>query len=477
MCFIGLNIDWGSQAETILKRGDNDEYWRKDTYRNEASQYYFHIWKAHGALGNEPSYPKFQFYEWEEDIGCCQINKVHMEVRLYKSVANFVEPSSVGYSNVNWHDEGGYYRLYSSWREKTKDIRALNGDGALGDFMFVSDSIFAVSDFEPLDKGIELVFGDKASVGLICSFADSLQEGKGIPGRCCLDAPYQTSAPWGQPYSCDDQCVNDGPTLGGLDEGACNAYGGTFCRNPSSCDVLQECVEEYTQAAIDQELNSYQQFLEDSPEITDPTSFRECGNAREYFGYDKDFLDDERVCDDVWQMRMTEDFDFLDEFYNQGSDGGVDGSCGTFAECHLTPPEKEDDFADVIKKGKKWRSTNFGLEQLAFAAAMVLEYLGFLSCPEDPPLNVAKNACTAGKNLALSIAFPFFVAFELIHAISDRCYGEKAEVGNVEPIATYENSVPVYDNMVSTVQTEKAELFKSIISYNLFISFVCRLHR
>jgi len=364
MCFIGLNIDWGGDAETILSRGDNDEYWRKELYRNEASQYYFHIWKEFGALGDEPSYPKFVFHEREEDMGGFQINKVHMEIRLYKSEPNFVDPSTVGYTNSQWYDMGSYYLLHNSWREKTADIEALNGNGGLGDFMYVSDSLFAVSDFEPLDKGIELVFGDKASVGLICSFADSLQEGKGIPGRCCLDAPYQTSAPWGQPYSCDDPCGNDGPTLGGLDEGACNAYGGTFCRNPSSCDVLQACVEEYTQAAIDQELYSYQQFLEDSPEISDPTSFKECGNAREYFGYDKDFLDDERVCDDVWQMRMTDDFDFLDEFYNQGSDGGVDGSCGTFAECNLISPDAEDEFADVIKNGKKWRSINFGIEQL-----------------------------------------------------------------------------------------------------------------
>ena len=213
-----MNINWGTHADTILKRGDGGgEYHRKATYSYEASQYYFRIWRKYGALGKEPSYPKFEFWEDYEDP-FMQRQRVYYEIRLYKDVEGYVNPSDVGHDIGRWVDEGAYYRIMSQWKEVKAGIDPIVGTNTRSDFIYVSDSLFNVEDFEPLDTALEFVFGEKASVGLICSFADSLQEGKGIPGRCCLDAPYQTSAPWGQAYSCDDPCGNDGPTLGGLDE-------------------------------------------------------------------------------------------------------------------------------------------------------------------------------------------------------------------------------------------------------------------
>ena len=62
-------------------------------------------------------------------------------------------------------------------------------------------AILPAANFEKLDTAIELVFGEGASVGFVCSIADSFADGKPLPGRCCLDAPYSKAneTTWGQP--------------------------------------------------------------------------------------------------------------------------------------------------------------------------------------------------------------------------------------------------------------------------------------
>jgi hypothetical protein len=71
-----------------------------------------------------------------------------------------------------------------------------------------TSNVFAGGDFEELDTAIELVFGEKASVGFICSIAESVAgDNKTLPGRCCLSAPFQTDDPWGQPVSYHDAWI------------------------------------------------------------------------------------------------------------------------------------------------------------------------------------------------------------------------------------------------------------------------------
>jgi hypothetical protein len=54
------------------------------------------------------------------------------------------------------------------------------------------------------DKAIALVFGNKTTIGQVCSFAKGLASNKvtTIPGFCCLDAPYQSKIEeWGEKVS------------------------------------------------------------------------------------------------------------------------------------------------------------------------------------------------------------------------------------------------------------------------------------
>ncbi len=54
------------------------------------------------------------------------------------------------------------------------------------------------------DSSVALVFGNKTTIGQVCSFAKGLQSNivTNIPGFCCLDAPYQSKIDeWGEKVS------------------------------------------------------------------------------------------------------------------------------------------------------------------------------------------------------------------------------------------------------------------------------------
>ena len=54
------------------------------------------------------------------------------------------------------------------------------------------------------DASIALVFGNKTTIGQVCSFAKGLKSNAvtNIPGFCCLDAPYQSKLEyWGEKVS------------------------------------------------------------------------------------------------------------------------------------------------------------------------------------------------------------------------------------------------------------------------------------
>ena len=53
-----------------------------------------------------------------------------------------------------------------------------------------------------LDDSIALVFGNKTTIGSVCSYSRALEEElvDNIPGFCCLDAPYESNN-WGETVS------------------------------------------------------------------------------------------------------------------------------------------------------------------------------------------------------------------------------------------------------------------------------------
>ena len=59
-------------------------------------------------------------------------------------------------------------------------------------------------DKDIFDASIALVFGNKTTIGQVCSFAKGLKSNTvtNIPGFCCLDAPYQSKLEyWGEKVS------------------------------------------------------------------------------------------------------------------------------------------------------------------------------------------------------------------------------------------------------------------------------------
>jgi hypothetical protein len=61
------------------------------------------------------------------------------------------------------------------------------------------------------DNSIALIFGNKTTIGQVCSFAQGLESKtvNKIPGFCCLDAPYQSIEHWGEKVSFWDKKVKE----------------------------------------------------------------------------------------------------------------------------------------------------------------------------------------------------------------------------------------------------------------------------
>ena len=61
------------------------------------------------------------------------------------------------------------------------------------------------------DNSIALIFGNKTTIGQVCSFAQGLESAtvNTIPGFCCLDAPYQSKEHWGEKVSFWDKKVKE----------------------------------------------------------------------------------------------------------------------------------------------------------------------------------------------------------------------------------------------------------------------------
>lgn len=80
-----------------------------------------------------------------------------------------------------------------------------------------------------------------------------------------------------------------------------------------------------------------------------------CGQLREYFDYDKEYPDDERICNEVLDLQCFTDFDNLDGLASgtpgAGSSGLADLAVSTQLVLH--PEERFD-----LVGGRAWRNTN-----------------------------------------------------------------------------------------------------------------------
>ena len=83
-----------------------------------------------------------------------------------------------------------------AWQSTGDPLLSDNGKEQLRRYFFLNNAI--------LDTSIALVFGNKTTIGQVCSFAKGLKSNAvtNIPGFCCLDAPYQSKLEyWGEKVS------------------------------------------------------------------------------------------------------------------------------------------------------------------------------------------------------------------------------------------------------------------------------------
>eukprot|EP00977_Amphora_coffeiformis_P013338 scaffold3471_cov175-Amphora_coffeaeformis.AAC.12 len=326
--------------------------------------------------------------------------------------------------------------------------------------------------FEQFTKGLELVFGDKPSLGFICGIKEAVREdGATLPGLCCIDAPYQLDEDyWGSEYQCEvddglgslipNPCERISPYFGKISEESCKVYGGTYCPL-TDCTRLQECVAELIDIARNENRTAFANYLLNAPNITDPENSFQCGWAREYFGFPANFINDNQICEDIKQFRNSRDFEFLEEFFNQGSSsdepGDDDDNFNVVPPLVLVPPDPENrDATEAVSKkaevqnGQAWRATNFALESAAKTLNSIYDAIKDSKCPCGGPFCVAGDVCKLVQNIAQKITVVGLILIETSAEISKFTYGEVAELGNVEPIQTGERVKAIYDNMVLT---------------------------
>ena len=105
---------------------------------------------------------------------------------------------------------------------------------------------------------------------------------------------------------------------------ACDSYSGAWCPYPRPCTELRKCIRELTNTTKTKVTKqAFFRYLDDAPKIEDENAanVEECGELREYFEYDRNYYDDDRICEEVENLQCFTDFSNLDGFAT-GSAGG-----------------------------------------------------------------------------------------------------------------------------------------------------------
>ncbi|CAB9506145.1 expressed unknown protein [Seminavis robusta] len=301
--------------------------------------------------------------------------------------------------------------------------------------------------FKAVQKGYDLVFGDKTSMGFLCGMSEIIKK-KGYskwPGTCCLSAPFENvDGTWGRNHDCNTQCQVPGPVLAGLSEESCSANGGTWCPRPADCRILQECLQSaYDDAEANGKL-AFALYLEPGL-VEDPLNFGNCSHSREYFGYDELYTNGEDVCENVLQLHNNENFAFLDEFFNQGS--GVTSGCGGNVEFEaLKPPDRSRSESTGVQTGEKWEKADFSMNVIMDTTEALMEAAAAIKCPDDVT-GAAQTSCAAMLNVYYPVIQIVYTAIRATFAISAFTRENLAEESYEEAMVSVEDISAVYDNM------------------------------
>jgi hypothetical protein len=105
----------------------------------------------------------------------------------------------------------------------------------------------------------------------------------------------------------------------------------------ANCFELQKCVDGHS---CDQN-RAFAQYVNASPSIINHTDPFQCGRAREYFGFQNNFINDEQICEDISQLALTRDFEILNEASILGALNILKGACVGIGESQSDRQQSE----------------------------------------------------------------------------------------------------------------------------------------
>ena len=124
-----------------------------------------------------------------------------------------------------------------------------------------------------------------------------------------------------------NSCTRLAPFTAGFNEAACDIFHGTWCPTPRDCRDLRNCIRDMkNDVETSGDRLAFYEYLNAAPKIQDEGAEdpEECGKLREYFEYDYDFPDDERICKEVEELQCFTDFTNLDGFATGAAGSGSD---------------------------------------------------------------------------------------------------------------------------------------------------------
>ena len=131
---------------------------------------------------------------------CCPERLSGAKVSLLDSAGNALQTKTLG-STEKWYviDIGFGSSETDAWKSPSP-----TGEPLLSDACKSQLRAQFRQNIDNFDASIALVFGNKTTIGQVCSFAKGLTSNTvtNIPGFCCLDAPYQSKIEeWGEKVS------------------------------------------------------------------------------------------------------------------------------------------------------------------------------------------------------------------------------------------------------------------------------------
>lgn len=87
-----------------------------------------------------------------------------------------------------------------------------------------------------------------------------------------------------------------------------DTFSGQWCPIPRDCRELADCIQdEMDRVREDGKRPAFLEYLDEAPKLEseESTSPTKCGDLREYFEYDRDYPDDDRICDEVQDLQVS----------------------------------------------------------------------------------------------------------------------------------------------------------------------------